>query len=165
MPINTWRNWGLERSSNLPKVITAATLMELGFKHKQSAFYVHSVTCPLPQAIKYFHRTNLSIGWHFCLQFEALMHNTVILHVLSCQVVSNSAIPRAIACEAPLSMGLPRQEYWNGLSFASPGDRPHPGIEPASPALAGGFFTTEPQEKPWFLTRYKNFSRSVIIRN
>ena len=29
-----------------------------------------------------------------------------------------------------------------------PGDLPDPGIEPASPALAGGFFTTEPPEQP-----------------
>ena len=40
---------------------------------------------------------------------------------------------------------LPRQEYWSGLPFPSPGDLPHPGIEPASlkfPALAGRFFIT-----------------------
>ena len=32
-------------------------------------------------------------------------------------------------------MEFPRQEYWNGLPFLSPGNLPHPGIEPASPAL------------------------------
>ena len=42
----------------------------------------------------------------------------------------------------PLSMGLSRQEYWSGLPFPLPGDSPNPGIEPSSPALAGGFFTT-----------------------
>jgi len=41
-------------------------------------------------------------------------------------------------------MGFSRQEYWNGLTFPSPGDIPEPGIEPASLALAGGFFTREP---------------------
>ena len=49
------------------------------------------------------------------------------------------------SCQAPLSMGFPRQEYWSGLPFPSPGDLPDPGIEPeslVSPALAGGFFTT-----------------------
>ena len=49
-------------------------------------------------------------------------------------------------------MGFPRQEYWSGLPFPSPGDLPKPGIEPMSPAgdpaLAGRFFTTEPLEKP-----------------
>ena len=43
----------------------------------------------------------------------------------------------------PLSMGFPRQGYCSGLPFPSPGDLPDPGMEPASPALAGGFFTTE----------------------
>ena len=48
-------------------------------------------------------------------------------------------------CHSPLSMGLPRQEYWNELSFRTPGDLPSPGIEPmplASPALAERFLTT-----------------------
>ena len=37
--------------------------------------------------------------------------------------------------KAPLFMGVPRQEYWKGLPFPSPGDLPNPGIEPVSPAL------------------------------
>ena len=40
------------------------------------------------------------------------------------------------------------QAYWSGLPFPSPGDLPSPGIEPTSPALAVGFFTTEPRGKP-----------------
>ena len=51
-----------------------------------------------------------------------------------------------------MSMGFPRQEYWSGLPFPSPGDLPNPGIEPRSPALAGGFFTTEPPGKPPLVT-------------
>ena len=58
------------------------------------------------------------------------------------------AISWTVACQAPLSVGFSRQEYWSGLPFPSPGDLPDPGIEPVSPALAGGFFTTEPSEKP-----------------
>ena len=46
-------------------------------------------------------------------------------------------------------MAFLRQENWSGLPFSSPGDLPHPGIEPVSPALAGRFFTTEPQESPY----------------
>ena len=53
-----------------------------------------------------------------------------------------------VARQAPLSMGFPRQEYWSGLPFPSPGDLPVPGIEPISPALASKFFTTEPPGKP-----------------
>ena len=43
--------------------------------------------------------------------------------------------PWTVACQAPLSMGFPRQEYWSGLPFPSPGDLPNPRIEPRSPAL------------------------------
>ena len=53
-----------------------------------------------------------------------------------------------VACPARLSMGFSRQVYWSGLPFSSPGDLPDPGIEPASPALVGRFFTTEPPGKP-----------------
>ena len=45
------------------------------------------------------------------------------------------ATPRTVACQAPLSMGFSRQEYWSGLPLPSPGDLPDPGIEPGSPAL------------------------------
>ena len=60
-------------------------------------------------------------------------------------------IPWTVACQAPLSVGFPRQEYWSGLPFPSLGDLPDPGIEPTSPALAGGFFTTAPPGKPQFV--------------
>ena len=52
---------------------------------------------------------------------------------------------RTIACQAPLSVEFARQEYWNGFPCPSPGDLPHPGIEPASltsPASADELFTT-----------------------
>ena len=54
-----------------------------------------------------------------------------------------------MAHQAPLFMEFPRQEYWSGLPFP-PGDLCNPGIKPASlvsPALTGGFFTTEPPRK------------------
>ena len=52
-----------------------------------------------------------------------------------------------VACQAPLSMGFSRQEYWSGLPCPPQGDLTDSGIEPESlksPALAGGFFTTSP---------------------
>ena len=61
--------------------------------------------------------------------------------------------PWTVAHQAPLSMGFPRQEYWSGLPFSSPGTLPDPGIEPTSlvsPALAGRFFTINPTAKPIF---------------
>ena len=58
------------------------------------------------------------------------------------------AAPQTGARHAPLSMGFPRQESWSRLPFPPPGAPPDPGIESPSPALAGGFFTTEPPGKP-----------------
>ena len=55
------------------------------------------------------------------------------------------ATPWTVACQAPLSMGFPRQEYWSGLPCPPPGDLPEQGIKPSSlmfPTLAGRFFTT-----------------------
>ena len=73
----------------------------------------------------------------------------VCLHMLShAQLL---VTPWTVAHQASLSMEFSRQEYRSGLPFPSPEDLPDPGIEPmslASPALAGRFFTTEPQGKP-----------------
>ena len=56
--------------------------------------------------------------------------------------MSNSFVtPWTVACQVPLSLGFPRQTYWNGLLFPSPGDLPNPGIKSVSPGLAGRFFT------------------------
>ena len=65
---------------------------------------------------------------------------------LSC--VQLVATTWTVACQSPLSMGFSKQEYWSGLIFSSLGDLPDPGIEPMSPVLVGGFFTTEPPGKP-----------------
>ena len=67
---------------------------------------------------------------------------------LCCAVLSRvqlSATPWTVAHQAPLSMGFPRQEYWSGLPFPSPGDLPNPGIKPMSlesATLAVRLFTT-----------------------
>ena len=59
-----------------------------------------------------------------------------------------------VDCQPPLTMGFPRQEYWSGLPFPSPGDLPNPGIKPVSTVLQADFFpfffflTTEPVGKP-----------------
>ena len=69
-----------------------------------------------------------------------------------CSVESGSLqSPWTLAYQAPLSVEFSRQEHWSGLSFPPPRDLPDPGIEPvspASPAVAGRFFTFEPPEKP-----------------
>ena len=56
--------------------------------------------------------------------------------------------PWTAACQAPLSMGFPKQKYWSGLPFPSPGDVPNPGIKPESPALQADSLPFEPPRKP-----------------
>ena len=58
------------------------------------------------------------------------------------------ATPWTVACQAPLSVGFPRQEYWSGLPFSSPGDFSYPGIEPRSPVLQADSLPSEPPGKP-----------------
>ena len=57
-----------------------------------------------------------------------------------CQVTSVMSDPfatrRTVACQAPLSMGFSRQEYWNALPCPPPGDLPDQGIEPVSPVAS-----------------------------
>ena len=53
--------------------------------------------------------------------------------------------PWIVVYQAPPFMGFSRQKYWSGLPFPPPGNLPDPGMEPrspASPGLAGRFFTT-----------------------
>ena len=59
-----------------------------------------------------------------------------------CSHVRFFVILWTVAHQAPLSMGFSRQEYWSELPCPPSGDLPDPGMEPASPTLAGGFFTT-----------------------
>ena len=79
---------------------------------------------------------------------------TVLFHTTCCvelSMGSNSVTPWTVAHQAFLSMRFSRQEYWSGLPFPTPWDLPNPRIKPsspASPALAGRFFTTEPPRKP-----------------
>ena len=68
-------------------------------------------------------------------------HTHEHIHFAQVWAWSVFANPWTVAHQAPLSMGFPRQEYWSSLTFPSLGDLPDPGIDPESPALAGGFLT------------------------
>ena len=68
--------------------------------------------------------------------------------------------PVYVACQAPLSVGFPRLEYWSILA-PTPGDLPDPRMEPTplvSPALAGGFFTVVPAGKPSYCETWAQIS-------
>ena len=56
--------------------------------------------------------------------------------------------PRTVACQAPLSMGFSRQEYWSGLLFLPAGDLLDPGIKPESPALQSDSLQSGKPGKP-----------------
>ena len=79
----------------------------------------------------------MQLRYHFCYSMFYVLSN--FSHIQLCLT------PWTVACQAPLSMGFSRQEYWNGLPFLPPGDLPNPGIKPASLislVLPGEFFTT-----------------------
>ena len=79
---------------------------------------------------------------------QALMITIETDLLFSRSVVPDSFVtPWTVACQAPLSMGFPRQEYCSRLPFPSPGDLSHPEMEPASPALQ---VDSLPAESPEF---------------
>ena len=80
---------------------------------------------------------------------------------LSC--VQLFATPWTVAHQAPLSMGISRQEYWSGLPFPSPGDLPDPGMETRSPALQADALTSEPPGICWGAFPLRLLSKRVGI--
>ena len=58
-------------------------------------------------------------------------------------VMSDSATPWAVACQASQSMGFSRQESWSGLPCPPPGN-----LEPGSAALQAASLLSEPPGKP-----------------
>ena len=71
------------------------------------------------------------------------------------------ATPWTVVYQAPPSMGFSRQECWIGLPLPSPGDLPHPGIEPGSPALWADALPSEPAGKP--LSRVLALNHSSVL--
>ena len=72
-----------------------------------------------------------------------------------------------VAHQVSLSMGFPRQEYWSGLPFPSPGDLPDPRTEPETPvfpALTGRIFTTGSPGKSSVRSQIKHNSQPLGLR-
>ena len=96
-------------------------------------------------------------GNYFCywppgeLSDHGFLYCWTAIYIFACMLTSTSTffsggglvakscptlvIPWTVACQAPLSMGFSRQEYWSGLPFPSSGDLPNPGIKPKSPTI------------------------------
>ena len=85
-----------------------------------------------------------------------LIHLSLSLVAKACPTL---ATPWTIACQAPLSMGFSRQEYWSGLPFPSPGDFPDPRIQPGSAALQADYLPTELWGKP---NAYLDYIKSLL---
>ena len=66
------------------------------------------------------------------------------------------------ACQAPLSMRFPRQEYWNGLPFPSSGELSNPGTEPTSPALQVDFLLLSHQWSPILKVLKEKYCQPII---
>ena len=81
------------------------------------------------------------------------------LHSCCCGLVQLFRNPWIVAQQVPLSMGFSRQEDWSGLPFPSPGDLSDPGTETLSPALAGGFFTTEPPGQSFIPVQFSSVAQ------
>jgi len=94
-----------------------------------------------------------SFTLHASLRFSLYSPGSFLHCVCVCMVsyVQLFATPWTVVHQAPLCMEFSRGKYWSGLPFPAPGDLPNPGIEAMSPALAGGFFTTEPPGKSFYI--------------
>ena len=92
------------------------------------------------------------LGVPTCLSLQPLLSGwPVSPFLLSACMHAQSRLtlfdPMTVVHQASLSVKFPRQEYWSGLPFPSPGYLPNPGTEPVFPALAGEFFIPEPPGK------------------
>ena len=83
-----------------------------------------------------------------CVCVISVVSNISVSVCYSLSRVRFFVTPWTVAHQAPLSMGFPRQEYWNELSFLSPGDLPDTGVKPGSPALQVDSLPSEPPGKP-----------------
>ena len=96
------------------------------------------------------------MGCHFLLQCMKVKSESEVAQL--CQL---SGTPLTVGHQATLFMGFPRQEYWSGLPFPSPGNLPDPGIKPVSPALQADSLQSELPEKPTYIYT-NNFLLHVV---
>ena len=97
-----------------------------------------------------------------------LAFHVCVCMCVSCLVVSDPVTLWTVACQAPLSMGFSRQEYWSGLPFPFPGDLPHPRTEPRDGAqvscIVGRFFIIQATKEAQVHPVPKSVRRSLISR-
>ncbi|XP_060263209.1 dynein light chain Tctex-type 3 isoform X1 [Ovis aries] len=128
-----------------------ASIVEQSLAHlvKLGKAYKYIVTCAVVQRSPYGFHTASSCFWDTTSDGKRLCM-CMLSHFSPVRLF---VTPWTVAHQVPLSTGSPRQEYWSGLPFPSPGDLPAPGIEPTSlmsPALAGRFLPLVPPGNPPF---------------
>ena len=105
-----------------------------GFLRKKWSDFCLWFICDGMTTNQYLHPENNS-----CLDKKPIFFHAVSARLSHIQLF---ATLWTVAHQASLPMGFSRQEYWSRLPFPSPGDVPEPQMKPASPALAGRFFTS-----------------------
>ena len=114
--------------------------------HSHLLSALHMVMCMLPY---YSLNSSLPLLPSLCPQVCALclhLHCACVPSHFSHVQLFVSLWP--VAHQAPLFLGIPRQEHWSGLPCPPPGDLPNPGIEPRPPALQADYLPAEPPRKP-----------------
>ena len=103
-------------------------------------------------------------GWSTVFWTLRALNNLLLECVcVSHSVMFNSATLWTVPRQAPLSMGLPRQEYWSGLPFPSARDLPNTGLDPRSPALQVASLPSEPPRKSLVKLNTPNWNSELIF--
>ena len=110
------------------------------FTHTHTHTHIHTHT----HTYKYIGSFPLKVITRYWVESPVLYSRSLLVIYFMYDFSLTLCDPLSVACQAPLSMGFSRQEYWRELPWPSPGDFSNPGIKPMSlmsPALANGFFT------------------------
>ena len=111
-------------------------------------FFFWTLSSELHWSFKLHHLSLALVGLNSSIRKNSLLWKlSACVHACSSHVW-RFTILQTVSCQASLSIGFPRQEYWNRLPFPSPRNLPDPRIELVSPALAGRFFITGPPGSP-----------------
>ena len=101
--------------------------------------------------------------------FSLMIHKKILTMYgggLIDKLCSTLATPWTVSHQVPLSMGFSRQDYWNGLSFSSPGDLPNPGLLNCRPILYHLSHQGSPKQKrPQCIDQESNWVSHVIGEN
>ena len=87
-------------------------------------------------------------------RIRVCLHAQLLYTSASCSVMSDSATPWTVACQAPLSMGFSRQEYWSGLLFPPPGDLPETCVSQVSCTGRWALYYWDTWEVPMYTCYY-----------